>query len=567
MKTKVLDFCIIVAAVLLAAAHADARVIQAASCQFADVSNAVLQASPGDVVQLPPGTNWWAETLVLNGVSLIGAGTNLTVIIDEENRSVSGQILKLNAVAGTFSEIANIQFEGGVTNTTETYSGSLEIYGVPSSSWRIDHNVFNGLYAKSLATSGNAFNVIDHNTFYERGISVEDNGFWTNDPEGDYSWVLPPTYGVASSNVLYVENNYFSNMETYVGSVGATDGEGGGRIVFRYNTVVNDCFNNHGTESGGRLRSARSFEIYGNTFFCPPTSTILYPIYAACMIRGGSGVIFSNTINGYNAVAAIRNFRYTCSYLGEWEPFGGANGLSPFDSNDPTLYLTGTSAGPNGAQYLQVSGANWTPNQWVGYALIDTNSGLFSQIASNTVNTAYYLGATPATLGISQCTLLSFNTGDTFQIRRVFAALDQPGRGSGDLFIDIGMSNGILWTINAALGKAAWPRESLECIYSWGNMLDGAPGELNSTYPNIQLNRDYYNETPKPGYTPYTYPHPLTFVSVSSTTGTTGTNTIGTGTNTTGTGTGTNTTGTGTTGTNNSSTNTLLPPPGFHIIP
>jgi hypothetical protein len=28
--------------------------------------------------------------------------------------------------------------------------------------------------------------------------------------------------------------------------------------------------------------------------------------------------------------------------------------------------------------------------------------------------------------------------------------------------------------------------------------------------PTMQENRDFYNNTPKPGYKPYIYPHPLT---------------------------------------------------------
>ncbi|HEV2327399.1 MAG TPA: hypothetical protein VGY56_01275 [Verrucomicrobiae bacterium] len=518
MKSKSLFLCGMIAVTVLgAASNSDARVIQAASGQYADVRNAVAQASAGDVVQLPAGTNWWAETLSLNGVSLIGAGTNSTVIIDEENRSVSAQIINVNPVAGTFLEIANIQFEGGVTNTGPNYNGCLTVNGVSGASWRIDHNVFNGLYGKNIVTSGDSQSVIDHNTFYEKYISVCCYGYIPGDGEGDISWSTAPTYGLDSSNCLYVEDNYFTNTTTWLGSVGATDGNGGGRIVFRYNTVMNDSWNDHGTESGGRVRSMRSFEVYGNTFTCPPTATSLYPIYAACMIRGGSGLIYSNVINGYSAVAAIRNYRYTCSYYSEFEPFAGANGLSPFDSNDPTLYLSGTSSSPSGSYYLQVNGANWTPNQWVGYTVIDTTTGNFAEINSNTANTIFYVGSTPATQSVIPCTVLTFNPGDAFQIRRVYAALDQPGRGSGDRLVDINNSwqtNGVLVTIDTSTGAESWPNEALDGIYSWANNLNGADGLLSSAYPGIQVGRDLYNDTPKPGYTAYTYPHPLTFVSV-----------------------------------------------------
>jgi hypothetical protein len=492
-----------------------AKTINAASCQFSDVSNAVAQASAGDTVQLPAGTATWSQTLTINGVSLLGAGTNATILIDEESRSAATpQIIVLNAVAGTLSEISKIQFQGGLTNTGENYYGAIAASGIPGSSWRIDNNFFNGLYAKNIATYGNSMSVIDHNAFFEKSISIECNSYAQSDGQGDQSWHLPAAYGLNSSNVLYVENNFFTNLEPYVASVGACDAEGGGRIVFRYNTVWNDCFNNHGTESGGRIRSARSFEIYGNTFTCPQGSP-LYPIYAAMLIRGGSGVIFSNTVTGYNATVALRNYRYTCSYLSKWSPFAGASGLSPYDSNSAAVYLSGTNSAPNGSAYLQVAGANWTPNQWYGYTVLNTNSQVFSQIISNTVNTIYYIGSTPASSSVVACTPLTFNVGDNFQIYKVYAALDQPGRGSGDLLTDNGiitnsaMPGGVLYTINAATGIPSWPNQVLEGIYCWSNTLNGAHSEESSVYPGIQQGRDFYNDTTKPAYTPYVYPHPL----------------------------------------------------------
>ncbi|HXC34979.1 MAG TPA: hypothetical protein VNV43_03840 [Candidatus Acidoferrales bacterium] len=551
-------FGIIALTSLFAAIQCDAKVINAASCGFADVSAAVAQASPGDVVQLPAGSSSWTQSLTLNGVSLIGAGTNSTIIIDEESRSSSAQIINLYPQAGTYMEIANIQFEGGVTNTSANYTGCLAVYGATGASWRIDHNIFNGLYGKNIVTYGDSTSVIDHNAFYEKYISVCCYGYiWPGDGNGDVSWSMPATYGLASSNCLYVENNYFTNMTTWLGSVGATDGNGGGRIVFRDNIIMNDVFNDHGTESGGRVRSLRSFEVYNNTFTCPPSATSLYPIYTACMIRGGSGLIFSNTINGYSSVAAIRNYRFTCSYYNEFDPFGGANGLSPYDSNDPTLYLTGTSSGPSGSAYLQVNGVNWTPNQWVGYTVIDTSNGNFSEINSNTVNTIYYIGSTPDTASVIPCTVLTFNPGDVFQIRRVYASLDQPGRGSGDLLQDVNnswltSSNHVLVTLDTATETESWPNQALDGIYSWANNLNGLDGQLASAYPGVAVGRELYNDTPKPGYTPYVYPHPLTYMYVGST-------------NLTG-GPGNNPTNNPPPVTNNPTTNGLTPPPNFHII-
>jgi hypothetical protein len=66
--------------------------------------------------------------------------------------------------------------------------------------------------------------------------------------------------------------------------------------------------------------------------------------------------------------------------------------------------------------------------------------------------------------------------------------------------------------------------QDLEPIYLWNNtgggnydspgVPDYSPNECGASAPSsatyVQENREYYLDTPKPGYTPYTYPHPLT---------------------------------------------------------
>jgi hypothetical protein len=58
----------------------------------------------------------------------------------------------------------------------------------------------------------------------------------------------------------------------------------------------------------------------------------------------------------------------------------------------------------------------------------------------------------------------------------------------------------------------------LEPIYEWNNTVDiTGPHTVvadlcNEVHTFIQENRDYYINTPRPGYSPYTYPHPLTQV-------------------------------------------------------
>jgi MYXO-CTERM domain-containing protein len=81
-----------------------------------------------------------------------------------------------------------------------------------------------------------------------------------------------------------------------------------------------------------------------------------------------------------------------------------------------------------------------------------------------------------------------------------YACLDQVGRGAGTLLSGYPPV------------PAAWPSEQIEPVYSWGNTFNGATGVLIQGSVHVQASRDYFDNTPMPGYVPYPYPHPLTLV-------------------------------------------------------
>ena len=91
---------------------------------------------------------------------------------------------------------------------------------------------------------------------------------------------------------------------------------------------------------------------------------------------------------------------------------------------------------------------------------------------------------------------MSFCTGDSLEIRKIDHALDQPGRALGSLI--------------ASDSPAGWNNQVTEPCYSWNNTNE-VNGQVNfSAGPGVRANVHYFNNTPMPGYTPYTYPHPLT---------------------------------------------------------
>jgi hypothetical protein len=115
-------------------------------------------------------------------------------------------------------------------------------------------------------------------------------------------------------------------------------------------------------------------------------------------------------------------------------------------------------------------------------------------------------GNTNNTLSIAPYLPIKFAAGNQYQIHKVLRILDQPGTGRGDRI------NGNP-PVNTVSGTATWPRPDTEPCYSWNNIHSPGGEHVNfdtglGAYTIVQ-GRDYFIDTPMPGYTPYTYPHPL----------------------------------------------------------
>jgi hypothetical protein len=184
--------------------------------------------------------------------------------------------------------------------------------------------------------------------------------------------------------------------------------------------------------------------------------------------------------------------------------WGTANGTSPWDVNDtegngtnvpghrPHLYLSGKHTGANNSDTLMVASAGWKANQWVGYSVTNTTTNIVGFVLSNTNDTMTFTAGSNAQI--------KFNTGDDFSVYKVLIVLDQPGRGRSDY---VGPTDN---------PRVAWPHQTLEPCYSWNNTLNGSPVNFpnDGAHDCLRENIDFYNNTPMPGYKPYTYPHPLT---------------------------------------------------------
>ena len=480
----------ILAAVLFATSStAQATIIKPPSTSLADVRAAIASAANGDTVAIPAGTATWSSTLtVTKAITLSGAGIGQTIIKDNVPRGRSSSVLTWVLQASRPSRMTGIEFQNAASS--ESFDGAIMVVGSESDSrtMRIDHCVFTNLFAPAIQIEG-ALGVADHNTFTFShsgiGIEVKHNG-WGGRSYGDGSWADPPCFG--TSKFFFFEDNTFNN-NSGVQTGGNIDSVGGGRYVARYNIFNNALANTHGTESGGRQRSMRAMEIYNNTF------NFTFPATGG-QIRGGTALIHDNVYSGQiSSGMSLHCYR-------QYFPFnmwGGASGVNPWDSNDPHgIYASGAHTASKSNRVLTDSNAHWTTNQWAGYSLTNTVTGRTSFITSNTATTiTYSFDNTYDPSGN-----LVFNTRDGYAIYKLLVALDQPGRGEGDL-VTGDMPR------NATTRTAAWPHQALEPIYSWNNTINGSNVNIQSVFPTIQENRDYYNQTTMPGYTTFTYPHPL----------------------------------------------------------
>jgi len=489
--------------------EARAATINARSVSFTDVSAAVAQAAEGDTVVLPAGTASWTQGLTITkGIILTGATTisgnhtspmtaNDQTIIQDNIPRVNGDAVVLNVVSnsGQKTTIAGLTIRGGTVTQISQNGGGLVLSG-DSTQVRVTQVHFDMIYAlQEMVVLGRIYGVIDHSMFDSRDLSILFLNGGMLDNFGDESWADTPHFG--ENKFFFVEDCTFNNPDPTVQTHANIDCYRGGRYVARYSTFNNSKPNSHGTETPGRQRSCRAIEIYNNTLQWSDRSMGA----TGGQLRGGTMLIHDNVYKNFVSGMGLRIYRFFGSYY-----FPGADGTVGWDVNDDHgVYATGKVAVSSAAGLLSVSGTPWSTNQWVGYVIRNTTPGNVwnSFISSSTGNTVTFAPAN------GEGGAHAFNAGDTYEIRKVLIALDQPGRGKGDMIAGYP-------PLNNVTGTVAWPHQALEPVMSWNNTIDGvSSGVASYGEPTLQENVDFYNRAPQSGdycfpYTPYIYPHPLT---------------------------------------------------------
>ena len=409
--------------------------------------NAWDAANVNGVVQIPAGSATWSSS-----VTVATGNYNLDIVGDGVGSvtiaaSIS-PILRITGTSGYKWTLSGITINGGTGQDIVQISGT-------SKNWRVHHVNFTntGSSLMLMTVSGDTYGVADHLNISGNASSVFNiiGKGWHAWRDANYAnWGDQKTVFLEDSTITYT--NY--NQGRFL-----IDCQGGGRYVIRHNNIQNIRFGNHGLDSGG-YASCLSGEIYNNTV---AFTSAWDAIESAMHLRGGSMLFHNNTIS-YSAQTWIgspnlllKNYRAT----------GGISGW-------PAC---------NGTQYRWNSSLS---QDWTGTAMFST-SGTWKMCSGNRMRL---------------CTSDSTCSAN--------------GEGTCSEFVD-GTAGSGAYPCFQQVGRGV--NNSLNPLYEWNNTWSGGEGgsacigSCNVNFGSgsyIQAGRDFYNDTQKPGYSPYAYPHPLT---------------------------------------------------------
>lgn len=479
----------------------------------ASLSSCVSKASAGDTINVSAGTVTWSTAGIATSkaISIIGAGANSTIINDAIPTSGNPcSIFRFTpSVVGSLTRISGMTLQpaSGVTKVCAAFTvqGTCTLTGCPN--LRVDHMTFSGwaTVTKSgnsygLSGVGDMFGVLDHNTIngdqgtYLHFVEINHGSYLGQGLYGDSSWSQPDSYG--SGNFMFFENNTFnfSSCCENEGDAGGLQTRGGSRVVVRFNTFNPGLYNSntwHGTETGGRPRGGRNFEMYANTVTC--VGSVIGGSHYGCSnfigARSGTGLGWGNRIN-MNSLQFGEFISFTTYRIAGNINWGACDGSGAYDTNDGKTYYSGTVGSFNSTTNTITVADNpgWAANQWIPngapYSVHDATKGNGTEITSNGSNTLVVVAGTG---GPGSWTPVA---GDTIQILRATVCMDQAGgRGNGALLSGL--------NTNPNLANPIGPsNQALSPAYFWANPFTGGTpsGYIGTNTARVVRNRDWYQD-------------------------------------------------------------------------
>lgn len=436
--------------VAIIAIQCRASTITAASTSSSDVQSAINSAAQGDTVVIPIGTNTWTS-----GVT------------------VAYKSLTVQSAAGGYSGSSTGGF-GSFTSTSRTV---------------LTNNI-------GVGTQLILFNLAPTNFVTVKNL---DFASLISNQSGNVAVQNPATH-------LPFVAIRFTGCVFYIRPTTVTVGYRALSFYSVYGLVDNCYFRNvvgdggHGIDldvDGTRLMGTNwhTAQFYGDTnTLCIETCTFDFDAFG------------DNSSDCYNgAKFVIRHCVFTNTYPGWHGADSGPRGVRMFEVYNNWFYSRSgfhalqlaTARSGSGVLYSNIADSGW-------------NGGSTLYMRQYRASADYPQSYTSQTdflpSGGLQGPMNGSRTVDGNFGANGYPGLDQIGRGSFTV-------NPVIWTSSFATNNY----EPIEGVYMWSNNINGnlAPTGLAQGFDGeaitniIMLGRDYYDNTPKPGYSALVYPHPL----------------------------------------------------------
>jgi hypothetical protein len=497
----------------LGAKDAKATTFAASSCNTSAVQAAINSASEGDTVTIPGGTCTWTSGVTISGKGIIvqGAGSGRIVAYDNGLSMVSvGTGTKTLTIAGFSTGFSGSIFVAGQTVTMyATGDEALSMTGTVTS--------FSGsvltMNIASITGSGSAHRWI---------VATQPTTVLINN---------------SSSSMFSVteDTSFDTNLSGFKIAAGTGAGDGVEFISSPSGVpiVLQNCWIQQG--SGDSVHTNSNRGVISNCSFDSPTFSMAPIAYHAQPYDETAWA--TNSYFGMNDIGGVHNFYIETSdfeaYLNATDNDEGGRNVFRYNVMNNAGYGThGADTSPMGQRYFEYynntgvfnsysDGSTFNMNWWFFVrggtfiihdntlpALVSTDYGTKADANLTVMNLQRNAGPNP-------CWGAGTSGGaDYFAPRQV---------GMGHV-TGTGVDGKGLSTYSAAASgySATEYAGDSEPAYIWNNSRvplgntgisdyggsDCSSPDTSANY--IKLNRDYFNgSTPKPGYTPYTYPHPL----------------------------------------------------------
>jgi hypothetical protein len=519
---KSISFTLLLGA--LCSAEAQANTVTAASCNSSAVQSAINSASGGDTVSIPSGTCTWTSGVTTSGkgINITGAGSGRIIAYDDgiENLRIGAGTLTVN-IAGFSPGFSGSSFKSGqilrvfannsqtnwMQGTVSSYSGSTLTMNITSTSgsgtmhrWLV--STIPSTILINNVSSGSMFGIAESTSSHINisGIQVA---------KGTSSSINTIGIGFTSGGLaVLIHDNWFQQ-------------NGGETLDFSTNrgVVWNNSFNGS-TGNSGQLATTAAVRIKA-----APVTSWTTPSTWGSADTTGTGAVYVESNDFHVLQSATDNddngrmvFRYNVMDHSTFATHGADS--SPYGQRYFEYYNnTGVFYGYSDGTTFNVA------NEWLGLI----RGGTF--IAHDNVLPALSQGSDYPKGNDINATVMNLNRGagpdgcwgagastpgQYYHAPRQVGlgyvtgkgTVNYPSKGlnnsSTDSMTYVGDSEPIyLWNNKRTSGGA-----NVNLVMGFTNYSPSECSNPDVTANYIVLNRDYFYSA-KPGYTPYTYPHPL----------------------------------------------------------